>query len=101
MTAKAKRLKLGRSARMPCDIKGETVDDEWEAVEVCFACDAVMTRFTESHDDTPFPDWFEEALRGCFDGAEKTGPDAKEWRDAYAGIIRRQRAANRVAGGAE
>ncbi|MDP2275268.1 MAG: hypothetical protein Q8K32_31270 [Archangium sp.] len=77
--------------------EGETDADEWETFEVCFACDAVMDSFADSHGSTPAPNWFAEALWQCFEGADKADPEVKEWRDGYAGIRRRQRAAKREA----
>lgn len=35
--------------------------------------------------------------RSCFDGADKTDPDAAVWRSVYAGMTKRCRAANLTA----
>lgn len=62
---------------------------------LCVWCALAHRVFREDphHRGYPTPNWFASALRVCFAGAEKDDPDAKQWRDLYAGILWRRRAA--------
>lgn len=66
------------------------------AVSVCEPCELGWQFFRSEHGSYPTPDWFKEALFSCFDGADKTDPEAKVWRDVYAGMLKRSRAAQRA-----
>lgn len=66
----------------------------------CLACVAVQRAFMEEHGSAPNYNWLRDALLDCYDGAENKGrrdEDAQPWRDAMAGMLRRQRAAKREA----
>ena len=63
----------------------------------CACCAVSLLAFKRHHGQAPTPDWFADALHDCFDGATKTDPDVKMWRDIYAGIVKRERAARRSA----
>lgn len=64
--------------------------------KVCNECEKTMDEFRDHHGQFPSPDWFAEALRECFDGAPKQDLTARKWRSAYAGILKRNRAAKRA-----
>ncbi len=58
---------------------------------ICASCAMAVVAFREDphHRGSPSPSGFAEALRECFHGAEKDDPEAKLWRDLYAGVLRR------------
>lgn len=60
---------------------------------MCAPCALAHRAFREDehHHGYPNPGNFEENLRECFHGALKGDPEAKIWRDHYAGILRRDR----------
>jgi len=65
---------------------------------MCVGCALAHRAFREDehHHGAPSPDWFRESLRECFEGADKSEPDVRLWRQLYAGIVRRTRAAKRA-----
>lgn len=99
-------------------------DGSWDSSDVCFACEALLHEFRESHGSWPSPDWFVDAIHSCYEDSSfrhsgrwlrnnaralgqpfralpqrlafKIDPDAQHWRDAHAAILRRGRSARPV-----
>ena len=75
-------------------------DGEAFTSKLCECCAFARKLFCddEHHEGTPSADWFRECLRECFVDdllLDKRDPETKLWRDLYAGIVRRERAAKR------
>lgn len=65
---------------------------------LCACCAIARQAFAaaEDHSGTPSADWFREALRECFDvGSYERDAASLLWRQLYAGIVWRERAARR------
>ena len=67
------------------------------AALLCLGCELLLRKFGDNHGTTPTPDYFEQALQECWDGADRLDPEAKPWRDATAEILKRRRIAGREA----
>lgn len=71
-------------------------DGSFNTAVICLGCELLLREFGLDHGQTPTPDYFEEALQECWDGAEKTDPEVKTWRNASAEILKRRRLADRA-----
>ena len=58
----------------------------------CAACELVLKAFGDVHDARPTPNWLFRALLDCVEGAHKTDPEVRRWRDAMASMRWRERA---------
>lgn len=65
------------------------------SAKACQFCAASLSEFVDHHGRGPTPDWFAEALRDCFEGADKRDDDAALWRTMLAAMLRRGRLAAR------
>lgn len=66
-------------------------EGDFGAANLCLGCSLIVDNFGRHHGTAPTADWFVQALSDCYQGADKSDPDAKRWRDAMAEILRRGR----------